>query len=55
MLVGLLVALVYLGWPAGEVEVPGFTGVFRPRYARVAEDVVPGTDSLPDAPPGTSG
>ena len=32
-----------------EVELPAFTGVFRPTYAQVAEPLEPGTPVLPDA------
>lgn len=43
------IGLGYAVQELGETELPGFTGVFRPSYARVAQDVEPGTDPLPDA------
>ncbi|GGK55815.1 DUF881 domain-containing protein [Ornithinimicrobium pekingense] len=43
------IGLGYVVQDVGQVEMPAFTGVFRPSYARVADDVVPGTVSLPDS------
>jgi uncharacterized protein YlxW (UPF0749 family) len=43
------IGLGYVVQDLPEVELPAFTGVFRPSHARVAEDVEAGTPVLPDA------